>query len=411
MLRRVNDASLRQLLLLAALASGTLIILVVTALAWPLVRRLVMLACASILFAYLTVPLVEIVHKRITIGRQRRRLPRSVAILVIFALIASTAFVAWRLATPLFERQMLNLSSEAHRTVHMTLARVRNLDRVSLGLGMPAPVGDRLAIVVLGLADQIEGQADGVLREANDHVPFLPWLWLSPVIAFFLIKDWKPFRHSAVRVLPEGHLRWRGEEFLRHVNSVLAGYTRAQLLSCLIIGGICTAGFALLGVPYPLALGAMAGVLEFLPVVGPLATAVVAAGLVSGTRLVLLLVFLIVLRLLQDYVIYPKLTGKRMHLHPVAIVGAVFVGAKYGGLVGVFCAVPLVGILAVMVRHYREYRDIQRLIDEHELEALQVEATGALEGQPAESDAPAADDGRTVEPLRDVQETDTLGAT
>lgn len=368
MLHRLQDSKLQELLFFVFLTSSVLVALAVTALAWPLVRRLVLLASTSVLLAYLIAPLVELVRRRLVFGPGRQPLSRGLALLIIYVTIGGCALVAWRLATPRFERQMRNLSVEAHRTMHATMARVRALDQAWLGLGVPAPFDERVAAFTLGLAGQAESHADAVLQEANEHVPFLPWLGLAPVFAFFLIKDWKAFRQSAVRVLPEGHLRWRGEEFLRHVNTVLAGYTRAQLLSCLIIGAVCAAGFALLRVPYPLALGALGGVLEFLPVVGPLATALVAASLVSGPQLILLIGFLVGLRLVQDYVIYPRLTGLRMHLHPAAIVVAVLLGAKFGGLVGVFCAVPLVGVGAVMVRHYREYRDIQILIREHERE-------------------------------------------
>jgi len=82
-------------------------------------------------------------------------------------------------------------------------------------------------------------------------------------------------------------------------------------------------------------------------------------------RLLLLLAFLVGLRVAQDYVIYPRLIGRRMHLSAVAVILAVLVGAELGGLVGVFCAVPTVGVLSVALRQYREYREIERLVREH----------------------------------------------
>jgi predicted PurR-regulated permease PerM len=72
--------------------------------------------------------------------------------------------------------------------------------------------------------------------------------------------------------------------------------------------------------------------------------------------------FLAALRLLQDYVIYPRLISRALHLHPLAIVVALWAGAALGGLVGVCLAVPLVGIMQVTHRHWREYRDIEALV-------------------------------------------------
>jgi len=78
-------------------------------------------------------------------------------------------------------------------------------------------------------------------------------------------------------MLPRGRWRWRGDEFFQDVNSALAAYTRAQLTACLFIGAVCAAGFALIGLPSPLVLGLIAGLFEFVPLVGPLTIAILAA--------------------------------------------------------------------------------------------------------------------------------------
>ena len=75
-------------------------------------------------------------------------------------------------------------------------------------------------------------------------------------------------------------LRWRGDEFFEDINHTLAAYIRAQLTACFIIGAVCSIGFWLIGLPSPLVLGLMAGILEFVPLVGPLMVAI----LVDHTR-------------------------------------------------------------------------------------------------------------------------------
>ncbi|MCV5555932.1 AI-2E family transporter, partial [Escherichia coli] len=71
---------------------------------------------------------------------------------------------------------------------------------------------------------------------------YLPWLILIPILAFFLLKDAESFRRSALQMIPQGRLRWRGDEFFQDVNRTLAAYIRAQLIACLLIGTICTIG-------------------------------------------------------------------------------------------------------------------------------------------------------------------------
>jgi predicted PurR-regulated permease PerM len=162
--------------------------------------------------------------------------------------------------------------------------------------------------------------------------------------------------------LPRGHVRWRMREFTRDLNATLSGYVRAQLLSGLIVGTACAAGLALLRVPYAFLLGVAAGVLEFVPAVGPLAVAVAATSLSTGAQAAFVLVFLGTLRVLQDYVILPRLIRKGMHLHPAVVILAIWCGAQAGGIAGVFVALPVVGVMVTAARHWREYREIERLV-------------------------------------------------
>ena len=102
------------------------------------------------------------------------------------------------------------------------------------------------------------------------------------------------------------------------MNSTLAAYIRAQLTACLFIGIVCAVGFTLLGLPSPLVLGLIAGVFEFVPLVGPLMIAVSAAILAmlhaGPFSALMVIVFLVVLRIVQDYAVYPRLIGQGIHL-------------------------------------------------------------------------------------------------
>ena len=96
------------------------------------------------------------------------------------------------------------------------------------------------------------------------------WLAVVPVLAFMLLAGAPVFQRSALRVLPHGHLQWRLEQYLRDVNSALAGYVRAQTAAGLIVGLTCVAGFALLGIGSAVSFGVLAGILELVPAIGPL---------------------------------------------------------------------------------------------------------------------------------------------
>ena len=168
-------------------------------------------------------------------------------------------------------------------------------------------------------------------------------------------------------MLPRGRWRWRGDEFFQDINSTLAAYIRAQLTACLFIGVICSLGFTLLGLPGSLVMGVLAGFFEFVPLVGPVTIAILAALLAmfhaGPFNAFLVLLFLGVLRIVQDYVIYPRLIGQGIHLHPLAVIFAILAGEKLAGVAGIFLAIPVVAILTVSYRHWMEHRGSEGIAD------------------------------------------------
>jgi predicted PurR-regulated permease PerM len=227
------------------------------------------------------------------------------------------------------------------------------------------------------MIERVGQTVSAVLTGMVGWLAYIPWLVLIPVLSFFFLKDAETFRRSALQMLPRGRWRWRGDEFFQDINSTLAAYIRAQLTACVFIGVICALGFTLLGLPSPLVLGLIAGVCEFVPLVGPLLVAVIAAiaALLHGGPFLTLLVllFLAVLRIVQDYVIYPRLIGQGIHLHPLAVIIAILSGAELAGVAGIFLAIPLVAILTVSYRHWLEHHGSEGLAD-----VLESAPAGAL---------------------------------
>jgi predicted PurR-regulated permease PerM len=72
-------------------------------------------------------------------------------------------------------------------------------------------------------------------------------------------------------------------------------------------------------------------------------------------------VILIGLRIAQDYAIYPKIIGRGIKMHPLLVILAIFGGAEVGGLIGIFLAVPFIGLIIVAYHHYAAYRGVQNL--------------------------------------------------
>jgi len=348
----------------AYIASTTLVItLVVLAVVFDqfAATGVLLVAFLSFILTYLIAPASEWLRHTAARSRRGRPLSRVLTTLVIYGIIAAVLFPVWAFNGPRIGAAL----ARARVLVPEHTARFVDQLHATEGwhetLGLPPAAKNSIGAITRRLTHHMEIEARALGAELAEIRGLVPWLSTVPMVAFLLLTRWHRFRRSTSRVLPTPHLRWRGDEFLRNLDRLLAAYTRAQALSGVIVGSICWIGFAALGLPYPGTLGLAAGLLEMVPLAGPLVAAVVATA-AAPERVVGVLLFLAALRVLQDYVIYPRLIQRTLYLHPLAVVLALWAGAAVGGVVGVCLAVPLVGFIKATHRHWREYRDIEALV-------------------------------------------------
>ena len=317
---------------------------------WIIVKLtgVILLLVLSIFFAYLVAPLVEFLDRPIRIAGRKFAIPRSLAIVLSYLIIVAIIVFGIYLLAPRLASQFPEFAAQAR--VYWTSVGAKTQGWVEYFRSHQMPV-EAINRAIPGLVERVSQTVSAIVISMGGWLAYVPWLVLIPVLSFFLLKDVDTFRRSALQMLPRGRWRWRGDEFFQDVNSTLASYIRAQLMACLFVGVVCTLGFTLLGVPNPLALGVIAGVCEFVPLVGPLLVAVLATALGvlhgGGFLAFLVLVFLGILRIVEDYVIYPRLIGQGIHLHPLAVIFAILAGAELAGVAGIFLAIPVVAILTV----------------------------------------------------------------
>lgn len=319
-----------------------------------------LVAFLSFVLAYLIAPAVERLRKA-PAARGGRPLSRGLATLVIYGTIATVTFPVWAFGWSRFDAALGRMRTLVPEHAARFIERLHDTERWHEPLGFPMTINASLGAMTRMVTSSLEEEVRKLAAELVEIGDLVPWLSLVPVIAFLLLTRWRRFRRSTPRMLPTPHLRWRGQEFLEDLNGLLASYTRAQALSAVIVGTACWIGFAALRLPYPGTLGLAAGLLEMVPLAGPIVAAVVATSM-APDRALPVLGFLAVLRVVQDYAVYPRLISQRLHLHPLAVVGALWIGAAVGGLVGVCLAVPLVGMVQVTRRHWREYHEIETFV-------------------------------------------------
>lgn len=326
---------------------------------WIAAKGVLIVGFLSVALAYLIVPPMHLLRQRMP---GPWRLSRLSAAALIYLFVAAIVIPIWLIWGGKISSQVPDVAREVPRQVGRFVTRLRASERWHERF----TVSDRTRRVLRrfsrGASERIEQEVREVAGEVLSGRRLIPWLAAVPLLAFVLVVRWKAFHKSAARGLPTPHLQWRTDQFLRQVNMVMAAYTRAQAISALFIGVVCGLFFVALRLPNAAMLGIVAGMLEFVPIAGPLAVAISATSVATTGQVPLILGFLGGLRILQDYVVYPRLIRQAMHLHPLAVVAAIWIGAAVGGIVGVLMAVPTVGILQVALRQLREYRDVERLI-------------------------------------------------
>lgn len=313
----------------------------------------------AIFFAYLINPLVNLIQRPFADRSKGRALPRSLAIALSFLLVFTILGVSIAYIAPRITQQARTFAENVPTYTTFVQSTLndfnRRLDRMRISDNFQKQINDR----VNGFLERVGSYITDAIGEfAIVAVKYIPWVILIPILAFFFLKDANLFRLGLLRIVPVGDWRTRVEAFMSDVNKTLAAYARAQLLSCLLIGFVCTLGFYITGNNYALLLGILAGIFEFVPLIGPLSIAIIAtsvAGFESGWQAFWTAMFLGVLRIIHDYVTYPRIVRDGIHLHPLAIILSVLAGEQVAGIPGVFIAIPLVALLTVLYKHILEH--------------------------------------------------------
>ncbi|MBZ5673377.1 MAG: AI-2E family transporter [Acidobacteriia bacterium] len=178
---------------------------------------------------------------------------------------------------------------------------------------------------------------------------------LIPILSFFFLKDGRLMRNWFVECI-QAHRQSLAEEILDDLHVLVAQYIRALVLLAMATFASYSIALSALGAPYAVLLAGIAGMLELIPFVGPLTAGVVAilVAAVSGyPHLLWILIFLIVYRLFQDYVLSPYLLSSSIEIHPLLVLFGVLAGEQVAGIPGMFFSVPVIAALRIVLVRMR----------------------------------------------------------
>jgi predicted PurR-regulated permease PerM len=188
-------------------------------------------------------------------------------------------------------------------------------------------------------------------------------LFVVPLLAIFFLKDGRSFSDVLLSTIQSRPQREFLENVLNDLNRMLAHFIRAQLILAALSLVVYSVVLWLMGVNYFLVLGTIGGLLEFVPVVGPMAAGliIISVALLTGyQRWAELAIFLVIWRLIQDYVSSPRIMGESMELHPLAAIFGVMAGGEVAGILGIYLSIPVMASLRIVFRRWRLYAEKKR---------------------------------------------------
>ena len=179
-------------------------------------------------------------------------------------------------------------------------------------------------------------------------------LIVTPVVAFYLLRDWDRLVAAVDCWLPRTHAAIIREQF-RLIDQTLAGFVRGQLSVCLLLGAFYATGLTVIGLPYGAIVGLATGFISLIPYVGMLSGFAVGLGLAVANfenplDLALVVGVFVVGQIIESNILTPKLVGDRVNLHAVWILFALMGGGTLFGFVGVLLAVRVAAVIGVLVR-------------------------------------------------------------
>ena len=301
---------------------------------------------------------------------ERHRFPRVSAILTIYSGFLALIALTITLLVPVVMAQAETVISEFPKFWQSLVTLYDNLEeRLNFfglgdtGAGIFNISSTERQIALTNAAQRAIAQGWGYILAT---VSVITTVISIPVITFYMLKDGHVIRQTLMGLLPE---TWRGStnNLLHHLSGSIYAYIRGQVLLCVVIFAITLPILLILGVPYAILLAVLAGLTEFIPIIGPTIALIPAVlisifaepasmGVITDLQplwrgLVVMLSYFGI-QLSENNIFAPRIMGNAMGMHPLAVIFALLSGAVLAGVWGMLLSLPVAAAMKVIYQFY-----------------------------------------------------------
>lgn len=324
------------------ISSGTILrAILILLLLWfiYLIRDIVLLLFIAIIIVSAIDPVVD--------RLQRRKIPRSLSVLVLYILILSLFGLVIFLLIPPITAEIQGLSQSFPQLVEKLSGYFRVVQNFAQSHNLEQNLADFFATAASQISQAGTNLFSGTISFLGGIFEFI--IVLS--IAFYMTVQEKGTKKFFASILPDDHKQYV-MDLVDRIEYKMGRWLQGQLLLMFLIFGLDYFGLLAIGAPYALVLALIAGILEIVPYIGPIVSAIIATtisllhGPVTG---LLVLALFVAVQQIEGYVLTPLVMRKAVGLNPVVIIVALLVGAKLAGVVGVLVSVPIATVIGEVV--------------------------------------------------------------
>jgi predicted PurR-regulated permease PerM len=329
-------------------------------------------ACVAALLLYLLSPILApflfagilaYICDPIADWLERKRVPRSLATVLVMLLLIALFATLLLILIPLFYKEITQLGEKLPGYLTQLRDQLSPWIKAKLGVELQLDI-DTIKQTLSENWKSAGGIAGNLLASLKVGglavVGFFINLLLVPVVLFYLLRDWDKLVANIDAIIPRRYHE-RVTTLAREVDEVLAEFLRGQISVMLIMSAFYVIGLWIAGLEFALPIGIITGMLVFIPYLGVMVGLVLAtlAAFMQFTSIAGVIPVWIVIglgQLIEGMLITPKLVGDRIGLHPVAVIFALLAFGQLFGFFGVLLALPASAALLVWLRHLqRDY--------------------------------------------------------
>jgi predicted PurR-regulated permease PerM len=286
---------------------------------------------------------------------QRQRVPRLIAILIIYVAFIGILVLAIGNLVPAITKQFTALANELPAYADKTLQLIDDFAESSEFKWIMDEQNDlletgeqRLIEFANTLPDRITGGITNIISVIANIAIILVTV---PFLLFYMFKDGHKFPKALSKFLPTAY-REAGLSVMKETGETLSAYIQGQITVALAVGTLAFIGYIIIDLPFALVMALVVAVTNIIPYIGPIlggAPAVIVALFDSPTKALLVIVVILIAQQVEGNVLSPLILGKSLDTHPATIIIVLLAAGNLAGVLGMVLAVPFYAVVKVIV--------------------------------------------------------------